>query len=113
LPANVSGTWEWKVSAHTGKRDYILNLNQKFQKIDGNLDAEGSNIPIIDSIIEGNKLRFTAVEEIENRKVTHMFNGLVDGNLIEGTMVTKDQMTSMKSNWKAKRDPSTVIPLDE
>jgi len=42
-----------------------------------------------------------------------MFEGLVNENVIEGTVVLKAGITSGENNWIAKRDPSTVIPLDD
>jgi len=113
LPANVSGTWEWIAPVNTDKRRYILNLEQKFQEVNGNLTAGGSNIPLMDITIKGNRLQFTIEEEIGNQKVTQIFDGLVNRNLIEGTVVSKSKTTSSESNWKAKRDPSTIIPLDD
>ena len=113
VPANVSGIWEWTVSSRTEKRHYILHLDKKFQEVNGNLTAGGSNIPVRNITINGDRLQFTIAEEIGDQKVTKMFEGLVNGNVIEGTAVTEVKMSSGKSNWKAKRDPSTMIPLDD
>ncbi|GAG25383.1 unnamed protein product, partial [marine sediment metagenome] len=62
VPANVSGTWEWTVSARTEKRRYILHLEQKFQKVNGNLTAGGPNIPVTNITINGDRLQFTIAE---------------------------------------------------
>ncbi len=101
------------MSARTEKRRYFLHLEQKFQEVNGNLTAGGSNIPITNITINGDRLQFTIAEEIGDQKVTKMFEGLVNGNVIEGTAVTEAKTSSGKSNWKAKRDPSTIIPLDD
>ncbi len=113
LPANVSGTWDLTVSAGTEKSRYILHLDQKFQEVNGNLTAGGLEIPLMDITIKGNRLQFTIEKEIGDQKVTQMFDGLVVGNLIEGTVASKTKTTSGESSWKAKRDPSTIIPLDD
>lgn len=110
LPANLSGTWEWTVSNGRGKRLYVLNLKQKFQKVRGTLSAGVSNIPIEDISIEGNRLRFTIEED---RNATYEFDGSADGNSIEGKILGKTKTKSEESGWKAKRDPSTILPLDE
>lgn len=113
VPANVSGTWEWTVSARTKKRHYILHLDQKFQKVDGTLTAGGSNISVRNITINGDRLQFTTEEEIGDQKVRKLFEGLVNGNVIEGTAVIGAKMSSGKSDWKAQRNPSTIIPLDD
>ncbi|MFC1561298.1 SAM-dependent methyltransferase [Candidatus Latescibacterota bacterium] len=113
LPANVSGTWEWSESSRTGKRRYIFNLFQKFQEVNGTLTAEGVNVPVNNVTIDGDRLQFTLEEEIGDQKVTKMFEGLANGNSIEGTIVSKATTISGESNWRAKRDPSTVIPIDD
>ena len=113
LPANVSGNWEWVASAGAEKRRYILQLDQEFQEVNGNLTAGGSNIPVTNITIKGNRLQFTIEEEIGDQKVTQIFDGLVDSNLIEGTVVSKAKTTLGECNWKAKRNPSTIIPLDD
>ena len=67
----------------------------------------------MDITIKGNRLQFTKEEKIGNQKVTQVFDGLVDGNLIEGTIASKNKTTSGGSSWKAKRGPSTIILLDD
>ena len=113
LPANVSGTWEWTVTARTEKRRYILHLDQKFQEVNGTLTVDGLNIPVHTITLDGDRLQFTIEEEIGDQKVTKMFEGLVNGNVIDGTAVTEAKTSSGKSDWKAKRDPSTIIPIDD
>jgi len=113
VPANVSGTWEWTLSAGTEKRHYTLHLYQRFQEVNGNLTAEELNIPVNNITIRGDRLQFTTEEEIGDQKVTQIFEGLVNGNLIEGTVVTEAKTFFNKSDWKAKRDPTTMIPLDD
>ncbi len=112
LPANVYGTWEWIMSDGNDKRRYVLNMDQKFQQVSGNLTVGGSNIPLKNISIKGDRLQFTAEKDDEGKKVTLLFDGLVDGNSIEGTVESNTNPSSGKSNWKAKRDPSTIIPLD-
>jgi len=112
LPGNVSGTWEWTGSTETGKRHYSLNLAQKFQEISGTLYAGESIVPVTEMTIEGNRLRFAFEEETGNQTVTRMFVGLVNEKLIKGTVITKTGAKSRKNNWRAKRHPSTIVPLE-
>ncbi|MFC1528543.1 class I SAM-dependent methyltransferase [Candidatus Latescibacterota bacterium] len=112
LPANVSGTWELEMSARTDKKVYSMHLDQKFQDVDGNLTFGGSSVPISIITIKGDKLQFTIEEKIGDQNIARMFKGQVKDNLIEGTVVSKARTTSDETSWIAKRDPSTIIPLD-
>jgi len=113
LPANVSGTWEWTMSAGDEELQYKLNLNQKFQQVTGYLISRGTTIQIKNITLEGNRIQFTLEDNIGNQYVNHNFDGLVDGNSIDGTLQIKTRANSRESRWSAKRDPSTSIPLDD
>jgi len=108
IPANVSGSWEVTMSDSTDQKQYMLNFDQKFQKLHGNLIAGEMNIPIINATIKGDKLQFSTEEEIEGQKFNTLFYGTVNGNCLIGTVETIEG----EQSWKAKRDPSTIIPLD-
>ena len=112
LPANVSGDWEVKVSDKNNYNSYILHIEQKFQKLNGNLTDKRSNISIKSITIEGDRLQFTTEVEIESEKVTVLYEGKVDNNKIEGKVIFKANSFSNESSWEAKRDPSTIIPID-
>lgn len=112
LPTNVSGNWEVKVSDKNNNNSYILHIEQKFQKLNGNLTDKRYNISIKSIKIEGDRLQFTTEEEIESEKVTGLYEGKVDNNKIEGKVIVKSNSFSDKGSWEAKRDPSTIIPID-
>jgi cyclopropane fatty-acyl-phospholipid synthase-like methyltransferase len=46
VPANVSGSWNWTSSTGSSKDQYVLEVNQQFQKIDGKLFLNGSALAI-------------------------------------------------------------------
>jgi SAM-dependent methyltransferase len=113
LPANVSGTWEWTMPGPTGGKQYILRLEQKFQIVKGTLSADGADIPLHDISLEGKRLRFACEATVGNKKETLKFDGMAEGNRIAGDIVSKSLKKNGKGAWKATRDPSTIIPLDE
>ncbi len=94
LPANVSGTWEWTMSAGDEELQYKLNLNQKFQQVTGNLTSRGTTVQIKNITLEGNRIQFIHEDNIGNQYVNHKFNGLVDGNSIDGTLQIKTRADS-------------------
>ena len=108
LPANVSGTWELTMSDGTNRKPCVLHIDQKFQKLQGNFIDGEIKIPVKNIIIESDKLQFSNEEEIKGKNSGRLFYGTVNGDYIAGTVKTKDG----ERTWKAKRDPSTIIPID-
>jgi SAM-dependent methyltransferase len=106
VPANVSGTWTWSSS---GGVRYQLKLNQKFQKVSGLLITRAAELPLTDVKLRGDRLEFKV--EMKGAKVQSgetniiSFEGLADGNTIQGT---QDQ----KTVWKASRNPDTIKAVD-
>lgn len=103
IPANVSGTWRWTISAPTGKRDYTLHLVQKFQEISGDMNVVGRACPIADSRLAGNQLSFTLHDAADREKSTIWFNGRVNGDTVEGNLEILGGPDAGNYNWIAKR----------
>jgi SAM-dependent methyltransferase len=108
IPANVTGTWEWKMAAGAEKKDYSLQLEQTFQKIEGKAQEDAFLIPLTikDGKIMGDKLEFTLERRVKGKKEQLLFTGIVSGHYIVGKM-TIDGRSGSKENWRARRIPST------
>lgn len=113
VPANVSGTWEWTIPAGTGEEDYILQIDQQFQEINGTVTAESSKLPLYNLKLQGDLLQFNVDKKMDGQKISMLFEGHVSGNSIEGNVKSVASSVTNESRWKAKRDPSTIIPLDD
>ncbi|GBC99327.1 Ribosomal protein L11 methyltransferase [bacterium HR17] len=105
LPAGVAGTWRWSVSTPQGERRYALRLRQRFQKVSGEVAADGQATPITNAQLVGTHLRFTVIREIEGQKVTMRFSGQVSGDTVRGTVTIQGGPFAGKREWVAKRDP--------
>ena len=112
VPANVSGSWDWTSPTGPVKDQYVLELNQRFQKIYGTLFVNGSGLSIERGELKGNELQFTVGRTLEGQIVRMLFRGKVKGNSIEGSIKINADSATKKIKWKAKRDPSTVIPIE-
>ena len=112
VPANVSGTWEWTSSAGPDKDRYVLKLEQRFQKIKGTLYVNGSGLSIERGELVGDKLQFIAGRKLKGQTVRMLFNGKVKGNSIKGSIRTHVDTALKTSKWNAKRDPSSVAPIE-
>jgi len=110
IPANVTGTWEWDMPGE--KERYVLKLSQQFQKVSGALQLGSDEIPVKNLELEGNRLQFTVEWFFKGQRQTLRFIGQVQGHLIEGTAEEMNRGPQGKRTWKAKRNPSSMKPLD-
>ncbi len=112
VPANVSGSWEWTLPSGSDEERYYLHLDQHFQQVSGTLTSGNTKVQIMDAALKGDRLQFI-IEGKDNKRIKTMkFDGRVDGNVIEGKVVSKVGSRQRNNAFKASRDPSTIIPLD-
>jgi SAM-dependent methyltransferase len=110
LPANVTGIWEWDMP---GERErYVMRLSQQFQRVSGRLQLGPDGIPVKNLELRGDRLQFVAERFFKGRMQALRFMGRVQGHLVEGTAEKMIAGSQGKQTWKAKRDPSSVKPLD-
>ncbi len=79
VPAKVGGSWKLDL----GGRNLELNLNQKFQKIEGTVQLPKIKAGLRDAHLRGDAISFSLVDD---RGVRLDFRGKVSGNRIEGTV---------------------------
>ena len=111
IPANVAGDWSWTISSGSNNKQYMLKINQYFQKLDGLITIESAQFPSENLSITGDLVQFSLDDEVGGRKVSMNFKGRVNGNIIEGT-IERTGVTPRIIKWQAHRDSDTVKPLD-
>jgi len=62
--------------------------------------------------LKGAWLRFASEGEIKGQIYKIQFEGRVKEHLLEGTIEEMSGNGSSRHSWRAKRDPSTVIPWE-
>jgi SAM-dependent methyltransferase len=114
IPANVTGVWNWTLPALSGKRQYMMELNQTFQEVEGTASEDSTLIPlhIKDGKVKGDRLEFTLERKLKGRLERLHFEGRVKDHIIEGT-VRIEGKPNMKQRWRARRNPSTVKPIEQ
>ncbi len=112
VPANVTGNWEWTMPVGSGKNRYKLKLTQEFQKVTGTVSANISKKPVRNIELTGDILKFTFVHKIDGELITMQYEGEVNGDSIKGIVVTNSGAMPGEYSWDAKRDPSTIKPID-
>jgi SAM-dependent methyltransferase len=110
VPENVTGAWEWDMPGE--KERYVLKLIQQFQKVSGALQLGSDEFPVKNLELSGNRLQFTVERFFKGQRQTLCFIGHVLGHLIEGTVEEMNGGPQGRQSWKAKRNPSSMKPLD-
>ena len=110
IPANVMGIWEWTLPGE--KERYVMRLSQQFQLVSGALRSGPDEIPVKNLELRGDRLEFIVERFFKGQTQTLRFTGRVQGHFIEGVAEEMIAGSQGRQTWKAKRDPSTMKPLD-
>jgi len=93
VPASVSGTWRIEAGA-PAPETYGVALTQRMQKIDGRFLYGSAQLPLFDTRLEGERVRFTSL--VGARRFD--FAGTVKGGAIEGSLhVTGEPLRSFRA----------------
>ncbi len=107
IPANASGTWKWTMGEP--KANWEMNLEQLFQQISGSISVNGASAALKDAVLSGDKIKFTAERQINEKTVSFVFEGVVRGHTIVGKAT---QNGKEFGEWKASRNPVTQKDID-
>jgi SAM-dependent methyltransferase len=112
VPTNISGKWTLVVPQGIFGAPYALEIEQKFQNFEGKVNIEDSVIPIQNARLQGDRVTFSVEQKSQNGTRSWEFEGQCKGHTLEGNLRldSGDRLTTIK--WQAKRDPSTMKPLD-
>jgi len=110
IPLNVTGIWAWELPGE--KERYVMKLSQQFQRVSGKLRLGSDEIPVKNLELRGDRLQFVAERFLKGRTQSLRFSGRVQGHVLEGTAEEMTAGSQGKEAWKAKRDPSSMKPLD-
>ena len=81
VPAKVDGTWTVREQGSTNA--YTVNLNQKYQKITGDVAAGSTKQPLVGATVRGEEVRFAFNDD---KGVTRTLTGTVRGNELTGSL---------------------------
>ncbi len=111
IPANVTGTWTWTEPGRGGGA-VALEIDQRYQQIRGMLLRGGAKTAIADASLAGVRIAFAVEQEANGEKARRDFTGVVEGDRIEGTIVSTEGTKVRTSRWRAVRDPATKRPIE-
>jgi len=114
IPANVTGVWNWTLPAISGKKQYMMELDQTFQEVEGKAFEDLTSIPlhIKDEKIKGDRLEFTLERKLKGLTQRLHFEGRVKDHTMEGVLRIEGK-PGVNEKWRAKRDPSTFKPIEQ
>ena len=113
VPANVSGSWKWTLPINNEEKKFEMEVQQKFQRVNGVLTIDNMTILIQDMILTGDRLRFSSECMVNNEFVPVYFEGHVKEHIISGSVISGNGLLKKNHEWHATRDPSTVRLLDQ
>ncbi|HEY1756708.1 MAG TPA: hypothetical protein VGG72_15140 [Bryobacteraceae bacterium] len=83
LAADVDGKWVLEAQGPNGKQTQTLTLKADGGKLTGSMDNQGTvvdgKVNITDGTIEGSKVAFTVVRDMNGMQITRKFSGTLEG----------------------------------
>ena len=113
VPAHAAGRWRWRLELDRGAEDFVLALDQIFQKLEGRLDAAGYSVRIEGVALTGENIEFAATVGAGAVAARYEFSGRIVSHAIEGTVRINRGGQERKLAWSAARtelwDPRHAI----
>jgi precorrin-6B methylase 2 len=109
IPENVSGTWE----AKAGNENYVININQKFQKVEGSVKIGDTEYALVDPKLNGNNLNFTVNRNKDGSSGEWRYTGKLKDDQLNGSFASdggkKIELTANRREGTKKHlDPSVI-----
>jgi SAM-dependent methyltransferase len=86
VPANAEGTWRWRSVIGGRAVDYELELQQRFQMLEGRVRAGVTRVPIEAGVLRGEAIRVSFNAPLNGRTVRHELAGRVSGDTASGQL---------------------------
>jgi len=103
VPADASGKWTWTLSSAKGAEQFVLELTQKFQDIDGKIMTPVSTVAPLEAYLIGKEIGFVLRYRPEGKPVEMRFKGKVEGNTLNGFVEVDTGPYSGRHKWTARR----------
>ncbi len=100
-----SGTWRWEhdENGETVKDVLKLNYDSKANKVTGSYKGRVGPIKVENGTMDGDKLKFRLVIELDGNEIVIDFNGAIKGDHANGSVTIEVNGQSGDLPWTAKR----------
>jgi hypothetical protein len=99
VPAAVAGEWEWQLD---GSR-WEATLQQWFQRVSGQVRGASGAAPLAEATLTGVEIGFETRNSEYGATVLRRYRGIVDGNVMRGSVEIDDAAGSRSAAWRATR----------
>ena len=104
VPAKVAGRWRARVPLPDGPRTIEVELNQRFQEVNGLARIDGHVIQMWEAKLNGDRLSFVLVDGADReREASLYFDGRVAGNAIDGEIRRGVGNNETRIQWQAAK----------
>jgi hypothetical protein len=104
VPAKVAGRWRGRVALPDGLRTVEIELNQRFQEVNGLARIDGQITQLWEAKLSGERLSFVLVDGADrDNEASLYFDGRVDGNAIEGEILRGVGNGQTRIRWQAAK----------
>lgn len=104
VPARVAGRWRARVALPSGPRTIEVELNQRFQEVNGLARIDGQVTQLWEARLRGDRLSFVLVDSDDrDNEASLYFEGRVGGSAIEGEIRRGVGNSASRIKWQASR----------
>jgi hypothetical protein len=118
VPADFSGTWNWRLPVDGREQAYEAVISQKFQKAEGKGRIATGAAALERMKISGDTISFVMGGELAGKAAWREFRGRINGDTIAGTAVTIVENASAAGDgvsvpWRAVRSQRSQMDIGE
>jgi SAM-dependent methyltransferase len=104
VPAKVAGRWRGRVALPDGLRTVEIELNQRFQEVNGLARINGQITQLWEAKLSGERLSFVLVDGADrDNEASLYFDGRVGDNAIEGEILRGVGSGQTRIKWQAAK----------
>jgi len=104
VPAKVAGRWRGRVALPDGPRTIEIELNQRFQEVNGLARIDGQITQMWEAKLNADRLSFVLVDSADrDNEASLYFDGRVNGSAIEGEIRRGVGNSESRIKWQALR----------
>jgi hypothetical protein len=96
IPANVQGNWKWQ----NGTETFIITIQQEYQNIKVTINSEKNSLIVHKNRLSGDKITLEADNPQNGNH--YLFNGRVNGKIIDGTIQIRNGSNRNIETWIAR-----------
>jgi SAM-dependent methyltransferase len=111
IPANVTGRWEWDLTAGERATHYVLEADQEFQVVTASGREGDWPVTISDVRLDGDAISFRIDSESDGKMVSWLYEGKALGHSIAGTVRPAGNAKAAPVFWRATRNPLTMVSI--